>query len=100
MPRAKRPWSKGELLMYLDLAGLNRAHAAAVAGVSRAGFQAALRAHRVVAPKPQARLTGPQVAAVRAGLAAGVSAAPLARRYGVAPSTVGRIRQGDTWRRL
>jgi hypothetical protein len=49
---------------------------------------------------PNAKLSEEAVADIKAGLAAGVEGARLARRYGVWPQTIGWIKSGRSWKHV
>jgi len=90
--------SKGEVMMYLALAELNRTVAAKLAGVSRDTFFRAMRRHRVQAPKPQAKLNQQQVKEARA-LLGKKSKKQIAAELGVHERTIERLAANETWYR-
>jgi predicted DNA-binding transcriptional regulator AlpA len=91
--------SKGEVMMYLSIAVLNRTTAAKLAGVSRATFFRAMRVHRVQAPKPQAKLNPQQVAEIRA-LLGKRTIKQVAQLYRVHEHTIERLAGFETWRQV
>lgn len=88
--------SKGEVLMYLDLARLNRREAASMAGVARSTFFNAMRRHRVRAPKPQAKLSIQEVRRIRV-LLEKHTRADVAVMYCVHPRTIDKLATKATW---
>lgn len=49
--------TKGELLMYLDIADCNRQRAATLAGVSRQTIQNLIKQHRISVPRSDSKLS-------------------------------------------
>ncbi len=96
MPRRKIELGRGELVMYLDMAGWHRARAAKLAGVSRETFQRRMREHRVRAPRADSRLDPAFVERLRSGLGC-LGCATLAETRGVSRSTIARARRRETW---
>lgn len=88
--------SKGEVLMYLALSGLNRTAAATMAGVSRSGFFRLMKVHRVQAPKPQAILTPNDVRGIRMLLGKHTTE-EVARMFSVHKRTIEKIDNYETW---
>lgn len=88
--------SRGEVLMYLDAAGLHRERAAALAGVSCRAFYAAMRRYRVRAPKYSAKLNAMKVREARTFLGK-LTHAQVAERLGVHVRTVDKLATYVTW---
>jgi len=57
--------TKGEVMMYLDLAKLNRKAAAEMAGIGQRTFLRLMRAYGVKAPKSHAKLSRKRVVMIR-----------------------------------
>lgn len=91
--------SKGDVMMYLALARLNRTMAATMAGVSRDTFFRAMRKYRIKAPKPQAKLTSKQVEEIR-NLRFNHTAKELAEKYNVHERTIEQLGSYETWRQV
>jgi len=90
--------SKGEVMMYLDIATLNRTVAARLADVSRATFFRAMNTHRVRAPKPQAKLTTKSVKEIKAHIEKKeLSRCAIAKMYHVHERTIIQIEERETW---
>ena len=88
--------SKGDVMMYLSLAGLRQSCAAALAGVSLRTFNRAMKRHRVDAPKRSAKLTTMEVREIRELLEKREQKA-VAKMKGLHPNTVGNIARYETW---
>jgi hypothetical protein len=88
--------SRGEVMMYLALAGLNRGRAAQLAGVSRPTFFRLLRIYRVRAPKATAKLSVSVVENIRAFLGKRPRH-ELAKENGVHVRTIDKIANYETW---
>ncbi len=89
--------SRGQVLMYLDLADLRRERAASMAGVAKTTFHRHLRRYRIQAPRSQCRLTRLDVAIIRDLYACGLRRADIARQFQVHQRTVDKILDGWTW---
>lgn len=88
--------SRGEVMMYLDLAILNRESAAKMAGVSRCSFYRLLRIYRVKAPKSHAKLNAKKVREIRVFLGKR-SRAEIAEIHDVHERTIDQIAMLETW---
>jgi transposase len=87
---------KGEVMMHLALAGLNRRAAANDAGVSESTFLRAMRRWRIKAPRCNAKLTAEKVRSVRALLEKHTQP-EVAAMMQVHPLTIGMIARYQTW---
>jgi DNA-binding XRE family transcriptional regulator len=83
--------SKGELLMYLDLANCNRQQAANLAGVSRQTIQNLIRDYHVSVPRSDVKLHPIKRSTLRKMRESGVSSTNLAARFGVSRQLVYRL---------
>lgn len=90
MPR-KRKLTRGQVLMYLHLAGYNRALAAARAGVSRATIFNAMRRYGIKAPHVAEKLTHADAELIRALASEGMRQSEIAQKFECAQSVVSRV---------
>ena len=98
MSAAQAKISKCEVLMFLDLAKLNRTHAAALAGVSRMTFHRLMRHHRIAAPKPGQTLTPSVVRLMRSeNDNGGTSLSELAAKAGVSKTAAWKAVSCETF---
>ncbi len=88
--------SKGEVMMYLALAGLNRKAAANEAGVSEGTFRRYMRRYRIKAPRSNAKLTVVDVKEIRL-LLEKHSRVQVAKIKGVHRRTIDMIADRETW---
>jgi len=88
--------SKAEVMMCLAMAGLNRARAAQLAGVSRGHFFRLLRSYRVKAPKATTKLSACDVRDIRLLLEKHTQQ-EVAVMKGVHIMTIGQIARRETW---
>lgn len=87
---------KGEVMMCLALAGLNRSKAAKIGGVSESTFRRMMRRHRVRAPRANAKLTADKVRHIRMLLEKHTQQ-EVAEMENVHPRTIGMISRYETW---
>lgn len=83
--------SKGELLMYLDLANCNRQQAAHLAGVSRQTIQNLIKDYHVSVPRSDVKLHPIKRSSLCKMRDAGVPSTILAERFGVSRQLVYRL---------
>lgn len=88
---------KGEVMMHLALAGLNRRQAARRAGVSERTFRRLMKRYRIQAPRSNAKLSAAKVTRIRALLEKHTQA-QVAQIMQVHPLTIGMIGRFETWR--
>lgn len=87
---------KGEVMMYLAIAGLQRRAAASEAGVSERTFRRLMRRYRIKAPKSYAKLTAADAEEIRA-LLKKHTRAQVAAMKGVHIRTVDQVSNYETW---
>ena len=87
---------KGEVMMHLVLAGLNRREAANDAGVSESTFRRLMRRYRVKAPRSDAKLSATKVMEILM-LLKKHTRAEVAVMIGVHRRTIDQIADRETW---
>lgn len=87
---------KGEVMMFLDMADLNRTKAAELAGISRRHFGRVMRQYRVQAPLPTAKLSANRVRNIRKRFGR-ESHRRIAASEGVHERTIERLANFETW---
>lgn len=100
MRRGELKLSKGEVLMNLHLARLNRTSAACLSGVSRGTFFRCMRVYRIQAPKPQWKLDPHDVPLIRELCRSGLTREEVAQKFDVHVNTIDRLMLGGTFRTL
>lgn len=87
---------KGQVMMCLALAELNRKEAAKIGGISERTFRRMMRRHRVRAPRANAKLSAEKVKRIRL-LLEKHSQQEVAAMENVHPHTIGMIARYETW---
>lgn len=88
--------SKGDVMMYLSLADLQRSCAAVLAGVSERTFRRYMKRHQVRAPRSDTVLSAADVVEMRALLEKHTQE-EVAEIKNVHVRTVGQIERRETW---
>ena len=97
MPLAQQySLTKGEVIMHLSLAGLNRKRAANDAGISERTLRRLMKCYRLEAPRANAKLSVVKVRKIHV-LLEKHSQEEVAGQLNVHPRTVGMVARYETW---